>query len=48
MTYAEKSSGFQTLKNSKKGCKCDRVVLFFAGEKRYTSQSLDFPDSAQA
>jgi hypothetical protein len=37
-----KSSGFQTLKNSKMSSECDRDVLFFSVESRYTSQSLDF------
>ncbi len=41
MAYAE-SSGFQTLKNSKMSSECDRDVLFFSVETRYTSQSLDF------
>jgi hypothetical protein len=43
-----KSEGFQTLKNSKMSCNCDRNVLFFVVESRYTSQFLCYFDSAQA
>jgi hypothetical protein len=37
-----KSSGFQTLKNSKMSSECDIDVLFFSVESKYTSTILGF------